>query len=92
VLAGVARVCSVDGQDRTEAFVRGAEQTLALGRSLGAGWMIAQRRSPSCSCAGIYDGTFTRTLIEGVGLTCAMLQRAGLVVVQADQAADLLGR
>lgn len=74
VLAGRARVVSRDGRDVTEHFVRGARQVLRITRITGATRMILQARSPSCGCRQIYDGTFGDVLVEGVGVTAALLR------------------
>ena len=38
----------------------------------------------------IYDGTFTRTLIKGRGVTAEMLQSAGLTVLGESDIKDFL--
>ena len=73
VLRGQACVCSQDGHDYTAIFRRGAEITLQLARLTGASAIITQKRSPSCSSAGIYDGTFSHTLHDGHGVCAALL-------------------
>lgn len=75
VLDGKARVVTHGGVDVTEEFVRGAE--LALARCQGAGVRRAflKERSPSCGCASTHlDGE----LVEGPGLTAALLRRHGI--------------
>jgi uncharacterized protein YbbK (DUF523 family) len=81
VLGGRARVASEAGEDFTEALVRGAEAVLEIGRLVGAGRMITQARSPSCSAGGIYDGSFSGRLREGYGVCAALLAREGVEVV-----------
>ena len=41
---------------------------------------ILKERSPSCGSNGIYDGTFSHTLREGMGKTAALLAGYGLKV------------
>jgi len=78
------RVCAKDGTDRTEAFERGAEETLRLARLYGADRAILKSKSPSCGCGRIYDGTFSGTLIEGDGVTAKLLKKHGITVETID--------
>jgi uncharacterized protein YbbK (DUF523 family) len=70
-----------DGDDVTEWYERGAEHTVRLALASGATRAVLKARSPSCGCGEIYDGTFTRTLVEGEGVTAQALRRAGVEVV-----------
>ena len=81
VLDGKAKVMTTDGEDKTEAFLKGAHHALALAQSQGATCVLLKSKSPSCGCGGIYDGTFTRTLISGDGVTTALLKRHGITVL-----------
>ena len=80
VLEGRARVVTVDGDDVTDAYLEGARASLEAARASGAGAAILKARSPSCGCDGVYDGTFTRTLVDGEGVTAALLRKEGLEV------------
>ncbi|MBN1683914.1 MAG: DUF523 domain-containing protein [Gammaproteobacteria bacterium] len=84
VLAGNARVKSEDGEDFTEHFIKGAQNVLAIAKILKGDGVITQKRSPSCSCAGVYDGTFTRHLIDGYGVTAALLKQNGFELIDLD--------
>ena len=84
VLEGRARVVTRDGQDVTEAYLEGARKALDAARAAGATKAILKARSPSCGKGAIYDGSFTRSLGVGDGVTAALLSQAGLVV-QTDQ-------
>ena len=78
VLDARARVVTVDGDDVTDAYIEGARAALEAARASGAGAAILKARSPSCGSDGVYDGTFTRTLVDGEGVTAALLRREGL--------------
>ena len=80
VLDGRARVMTVTGQDVTEAFLRGAEHTLAVARRYGVTRAILRQCSPSCGSACIYDGTHSGRLRDGPGVTAALLRRHGVIV------------
>jgi uncharacterized protein YbbK (DUF523 family) len=48
---------------------------------------VLKARSPSCGTAGVYDGTFSRRLVPGRGVTAAALAAAGLEVGSEEDAA-----
>ena len=80
VLAGSARVRTNSGDDVTDAYLRGAAAAVELARTVGATRAVLKARSPSCGSAQVYDGTFSRTLHSGVGVTAAALRAAGIAV------------
>ena len=82
------RVVSNDGTDVTSAFVRGAEETLLLARTLGCKTAILKARSPSCGHGRIYDGSFSGTLIPGSGVTAELLAKNGIRVFTEDELPD----
>jgi uncharacterized protein YbbK (DUF523 family) len=78
------RVRTADGVDVTAAYARGAAGAVAVARAAGAERAILKARSPSCGCAQVYDGTFTRTLRAGEGVTARALREAGLAVASEE--------
>lgn len=74
------RVLSATGEDVTEAFSSGAEAALYIAEEYGCSAAILKARSPSCGCGRIYDGTFTRTLVDGDGLFAALLRKKGFQI------------
>jgi uncharacterized protein YbbK (DUF523 family) len=84
VLAGRARVVTRDGRDVTGAYLAGARKALEAARAAGASRAILKARSPSCGKGAIYDGSFTRRLDTGDGVTAALLSEAG-ITVQTDE-------
>lgn len=75
------RVLDADGEDRTEAFLLGAQEALALARLFGATHALLKSRSPSCGCGLIYDGTFGGGLVRGNGLFAELLLGHGFDVL-----------
>lgn len=67
------RVFSHDGEERTEAFLRGAGEAMRLYRLLGCEGAILKARSPSCGPGQVYDGTFSGVLTCGHGFFAGML-------------------
>jgi uncharacterized protein YbbK (DUF523 family) len=78
------KVRTADGRDVTEWFERGAVQAVRLAEAIGATRAVLKARSPSCGCHQVYDGSFTRTRVDGEGVTAAALRRAGLEVVSEE--------
>ena len=74
------RVVDADGHDRTEAFRRGARAVLQIAQTYGATEALLQSRSPSCGSGRIYDGSFTKTLTAGDGVTARLLKENGIQV------------
>ncbi len=79
VLDGRARVVDESGRDVTEAFLRGARETVALCRILGIDEVLLKSRSPSCGVDQVYHGT---ELVEGDGVTAAFLRREGIRTIR----------
>jgi uncharacterized protein YbbK (DUF523 family) len=88
VLSGRARVISVNGDDVTESYVRGAQVAVREASSSGASAAVLKARSPSCGCGGIHDGTFSGELREGDGVTAAALRREGIAVTDDEAIED----
>ncbi|KTD24192.1 DUF523 domain-containing protein [Legionella maceachernii] len=67
-------------QDVTQFFLTGAEKALALVKKHHISVAILKAKSPSCGSNRIYDGRFTRTLINGDGVTAALLKQHGVLI------------
>jgi uncharacterized protein YbbK (DUF523 family) len=78
------RVVTVDGDDVTEEYERGAQAAVVLAIAVGAERAVLKARSPSCGSAQVYDGSFTRTLRDGEGVTAAALRAAGIDVISEE--------
>jgi uncharacterized protein YbbK (DUF523 family) len=83
-------VCTAAGVDVTDQYRRGAAHTVEVARRAGATRAVLKARSPSCGCHEVYDGTFTRTLRQGEGLTSAALRAAGVDVLSEEDVAAVL--
>ena len=79
------RVMTKNGQDVTAAYLRGAQETLKLAKRFGCDTAILKARSPSCGAQGIYDGSFTGTVVPGTGVTAELLRGAGLQILTEDE-------
>ena len=84
------RVVTLSGDDVTERYRRGAEETLRLCRMLDCEAAVLNERSPSCGAGAVYDGTFSGVLASGDGVTAALLRGGGIPVYGESQIEKLL--
>ena len=87
VLAGRARVVTVEGTDVTDAYLKGARRALETARREGATTAILKARSPSCGKGRVHDGTFSGALHPGDGVTAALLRAEGVTVLNDEEVA-----
>ena len=80
------------GEKVTDAYERGAEETLRLCRLYGCEAAVLKARSPSCGCGEICDGSFSGKLTEGSGVTAKKLLDAGIQVYTEDNCDTLIER
>lgn len=90
VLNNSAKVLTNIGKDVTPEFIIGAEKTLALAQKHHVKVAILKAKSPSCGSKYIYDGTFTRNLIEGMGVAATLLNQCGIHVFDENQIDEAL--
>lgn len=71
------RVLSIDGDDKTKEFTLGAKEALKICRLFNVDAALLKARSPSCGFGRVYDGSFSKTLIDGDGVFAGMLKAEG---------------
>jgi uncharacterized protein YbbK (DUF523 family) len=79
------KVIAEDGLDVTAEFEKGARRTLKVALQTGAEVAILKAKSPSCGKGIVYDGTYTRNLIEGNGVTSDLLLANGIQVFTEEE-------
>ena len=84
------RVIMENGADVTEEYRRGAEEALRLAQEHGCTMALLKERSPSCGSGEVYDGTFSRTLTPGDGVTAEVLKAHGITVCGESRIRELL--
>ncbi len=84
------RVVNREGEDVTEAFLRGAGYALSVARRENCGACLLKERSPSCGSREIYDGSFTGRLVPGEGVAAQTLREAGIKVFGESETDALL--
>ena len=74
------KVLSRDGHDVTKEFEKGAVECLYLAKKYNVKKALLKAKSPSCGNGIIYDGTFTKTIVDGDGFTTKLLKENGIEV------------
>lgn len=74
------QVLTETGNDVTEEYQSGADKALDYCLREGIRKAVLKSRSPSCGKGSIYDGTFSKTLTEGHGVTAQLLKASGIEV------------
>lgn len=85
VLDGLRVVTTDRGDDVTAEFMAGARIALHLVHQHGVKIAVLKSRSPSCGNQQTYDGSFSGALVEGEGVTAALLRQAGVLVFNEHQ-------
>ena len=79
VLSGHGRVKRIgSGEDVTVNFVKGAEETLRLALLSGVKRAFLKEKSPSCGVTKVY---LNGKLVDGMGVTAAILKKNGIEIV-----------
>jgi len=71
--------------DVSKEFIAGAQKTLELALKNNCAIAIMTESSPSCGSNTIYDGSFSGTKKDGVGVTTALLEKNGIQVFNQHQ-------
>ena len=79
IVDGVVR--HKNGISVDEEFRRGAERALQIVKENAVELVILQSRSPSCGVDTIYDGSFSKKLINGDGVFAKLLKEQGIPVM-----------
>jgi len=83
------KVINAEGYDVTREYRKGAESALQKAREEKPDLVILKAKSPSCGVGKIYDGSFSRTLTEGNGVTADLLLKAGYRVITEKQLEEI---
>ena len=75
------KVFRQDGVDVSENYIRGAKEALRLAEIFQCDTALLKEKSPSCGAGKIYDGSFSKTLTEGNGISAELLQKNGIRIV-----------
>ncbi len=74
-----------DGKDMTAFYTRGAELALKIAKKENCKIAVLKEKSPSCGSHFIYDGTFSKNLIKGQGLTAKLLSKNNIQIFSEEE-------
>ncbi|MGM0508909.1 MAG: DUF523 domain-containing protein [Fusobacteriota bacterium] len=75
------RVKSKKGIDYTWKFQKGARESLKIAKKNNCKLAILKSKSPSCGYREIYDGTFTKKLINGNGIAAEYFLKNDIKII-----------
>ena len=73
------------GENVTQSFIEGALLALDQVKTHAIKIAILKERSPSCGSNLIYDGSFKKRLVSGMGVTTAILRGKGILVFSENE-------
>lgn len=80
-----ARAINKNNEDKTIFFQNGAKKALDLAEKYNIKYAILKAKSPSCGSNYIYDGSFSKKLVQGDGITAKMLKSKGIEIFTEDE-------
>lgn len=84
------QVLTKDGVDVTRQYEKGAREALRLAQMFDCQYAVLKEKSPSCGHGLIYDGSFSRNLTEGNGVTAELLLTNGIQVFGENELEQLI--
>jgi uncharacterized protein YbbK (DUF523 family) len=84
-----SQVLTDKGKDVTTNFKHGAETVLEMCKTSHVSKAIMKSKSPSCGKGMIYDGSFSRTLTPGNGITVELLTKNNIKVYTENEIGGL---
>jgi uncharacterized protein YbbK (DUF523 family) len=88
VLNGNAKVIQPNSKDETQQHIVGAQEVLKIAKLVNAKIAILKQRSPSCGCGQIRNHPIEKKLVQGNGVTTALLKRNGIIVYSENDLED----
>lgn len=85
-----SKIINSIGEDNTSYFIKGVEKSIEIVKEHNIKKAILKAKSPSCGNKYIYDGTFSKTLIEGKGLLAEKLSEIGVEIYDEGDDLDAL--
>lgn len=83
------RVVTCNGVDVTAQYEKGANEVVKLATLFDCQYAIMKERSPSCGYGKVYDGSFSKVLIDGNGRASDLLAKNGVQVFGESRIAEL---
>lgn len=79
------KVINKNGLDVTYEYQKGAKETLKIALDEKVDLAILKSNSPSCGCGKIYDGTFSKRLVDGDGITTKLLKEHDIKIITENE-------
>lgn len=83
------KIITKNKEDVTVNFLTGAKHAFELCQEEKITVALLKSKSPSCGNDGVYDGSFSKKLIPGVGITTLLLEQNGVKVFNENQINEL---
>ena len=74
------KIVNAIGEDVSKQFNDGAIVSLNKLKDAGINIVILKERSPSCGYKKVYDGTFSKTLVDGNGVFAKLAIENGFII------------
>ena len=84
------KIINAEGFDNTPYFEKGVELAIEEVKKFNIKKAILKAKSPSCGNKYIYDGTFSKTLVEGKGLLAEKLSELSVEIYDEGDDLDAL--
>ncbi len=84
------KVINSDGKDVTAEYKKGAEIALETALKNDCKIALMKAKSPSCGSGKVYDGTFSKALVDGDGIAVKRLRDDGIQVYSENQFEELI--
>lgn len=84
------KVINREGVDVTEQYNKGAREAVKLAKLFDVKYALLKARSPSCGKGEVYDGTFSKKLVEGDGVTAKLLKENGVEIFTENEVGELV--
>ncbi|MCK5780032.1 MAG: 2-amino-4-hydroxy-6-hydroxymethyldihydropteridine diphosphokinase [Psychrilyobacter sp.] len=79
------KVVNIIGEDRTKEFKLGGEIAAKLSQKNNIDLAFMKGHSPSCGLGKVYDGTFTKNIIDGNGIAVSRLLELGVSIIEVNE-------
>lgn len=81
----VDKVISENGEDKTKEYLLGAQKALEIAKENNCKYAVLKHKSPACSPDKVYDGSFSKNLVNGMGVAARLLSQNGIRVLYEDE-------
>ena len=85
IIKNKGKVKTKSGKDTTENFIKGAFETLRIAKLYNIKKAILKEKSPSCGVNFVYDGSFSKNLIKGEGVTAYLLKKNNIKAISENE-------